>query len=97
MTRGLSASTEPVRDIVDAPRAPTAILIAEGGDPPLSRYDEVRLRAALVELARGLHALHAAGTVHRDVQPSRSGSITAGPRRDERAVEGIRRADTLAA
>ncbi len=35
--------------------------------PPV---DLGRLRAALVELARGVTALHAAGVVHRDIKPS---------------------------
>jgi serine/threonine protein kinase len=34
------------------------------------RYDEVRLRAALRQLAQGVHALHATQRVHRDIKPS---------------------------
>jgi hypothetical protein len=34
------------------------------------RADPGRLRPALVQLARGLHALHAKGRIHRDVKPS---------------------------
>jgi len=41
--------------------------VAAGGLPPL---DPRRLRAALVGIAHGLEALHAAGKLHRDLKPS---------------------------
>ncbi len=37
---------------------------------PLGELDEARLRAALRELADGVHALHLAGKLHRDLKPS---------------------------
>jgi hypothetical protein len=46
-------------DIVPVPSAPQ----------PAS-FDEGRLRAALVQMVRGVRALHQAGKVHRDVKPS---------------------------
>lgn len=33
-------------------------------------YSEDRLRSALLQLAKGLHALHEVGLVHRDIKPS---------------------------
>ena len=40
-------------------------------DPRLSLlYDPARLRDALIQLVRGLSALHAAGRLHRDIKPS---------------------------
>jgi hypothetical protein len=38
--------------------------------PEPGRFDETRLRHALVQLVGGLHALHAAHKIHRDVKPS---------------------------
>ena len=37
--------------------------------PARPSVDHARLRAALVELARGVGALHAAGVIHRDIKP----------------------------
>jgi hypothetical protein len=44
--------------------------VVEFTRPDGRTFDELRLRAALVQLAEGLSALHAAGKIHRDIKPS---------------------------
>jgi serine/threonine protein kinase len=59
---------EPRTDVGTAPGMPASRLY----DPQAASasFDEARLRAALGQLADGLHALHGAGKVHRDIKPS---------------------------
>src|SRR5436853_3989218 len=59
-----SGSGSELSGIVEA-MAPT-----EDSSAQPSPCDFERLRAVLPQLARGLHALHAAGKIHRDVKPS---------------------------
>jgi hypothetical protein len=62
--------------VVDGPTTLFTMELVEGVDfvdfvrPDGRTFDELRLRSALVQLAEGLAALHAAGKLHRDVTPS---------------------------
>ena len=47
-----------------------ADLLAAGDlDPGPRSFDELKLRACLIQLAEGLAAIHAGGRVHRDIKP----------------------------
>jgi serine/threonine protein kinase len=79
---GFAATTTTVPRQKDTPldlaSAPTGALddtVLRGSEPTetlpkTTPCDLDRLRAVLPQLARGLHALHAAGKIHRDVKPS---------------------------
>jgi serine/threonine protein kinase/tetratricopeptide (TPR) repeat protein len=73
-TRSRTRDTD--RDTMDlgGGASPTVIGAAQRERPPSTktppRFDETRLRSAFLQLARGLHALHAAKKVHRDIKPS---------------------------
>jgi hypothetical protein len=68
-----SAHTTPVvKPAIPTPTGPvhgTSNVITQSS-PETTPCDLIRLRLALPQLARGLHALHGAGKIHRDVKPS---------------------------
>jgi serine/threonine protein kinase len=73
-TTAPSAGNTPV-DLGSAPTgalgpAPIGELPTAASHPRSTSCDIDRLRAVLPQLARGLHTLHVAGKIHRDVKPS---------------------------
>ncbi len=72
--RTLNATPSPATSespvVLAEPLIPTSSRFPLPGAASKVRFDESRLRSALVGLAYGLNALHGAGKVHRDVKPS---------------------------
>ncbi len=61
-----SQGAVPARGSDGVPSSPAAVAAAGAG----GKLDERRLREGMIQLARGLGALHGAGKIHRDVKPS---------------------------
>jgi len=69
-------TSTPTVPLAPAARPPPTEPVSESGiiitqsAPKATPCDLARLRFVLPQLARGLHALHSAGKIHRDVKPS---------------------------
>ena len=66
-------SGSPTLDFVPLPEATSStsgVMSAARGPAPARLCDVERLRPALLQLARGVVAIHAAGKLHRDIKPS---------------------------
>jgi hypothetical protein len=57
-------------DVWHAETSPAPATVPPPETPDPATFDEPRLRQSLVQIARGLSVLHAAGKVHRDIKPS---------------------------
>ena len=75
----IDSDSQRTRELYTGPSTPSGDSTLQTGgvtavtapEPPRAPHhiDEPRLRAALCQLAEGLHALHCAGMVHRDIKP----------------------------
>jgi tetratricopeptide (TPR) repeat protein len=70
--RPLASTLDPLRETVSVSSNPSQTRTHAPAPPARlpAQYDLTRLRSSLRQLASGLHALHAAQKVHRDVKPS---------------------------
>lgn len=68
--RGVDADAHGDTESGDRSAPVEALTVAAKPGSPAAGIDEGRLRAALVQLGRGLFCLHSAKRVHRDIKPS---------------------------